>query len=133
MAVTWKPIVYGPTTNNADYIPQWSGANTGLLKDGLSVVTSIGSPGLDTALPTDQAVREAITNMPTRHSGTSEGTGSSQEITHGFAAIPKRIELIPLEAGVIFSGYVAPTGGSETHFHVTATSGKDWAWVAESW
>jgi len=73
------------------------------------------------------------TNLTQRNSGTSEGTGSSQEITHGFAAIPKRIELIPLEAGVTFSDFVEPDEGSPDHFHVTVTSGKDWAWVAESW
>ena len=67
--------------------------------------------------------------MPVRKSGTSEGTGADQEITHGFAAAPKRLELIPLEAGVTFSGLTVDTD----HFHVTATSGKDWAWVAESW
>ena len=82
---------------------------------------------------TDQWYKFRIdTNLTQRYSGTSEGTGSAQEITHGFATIPKRIELIPLEAGVVFSDYVAPTTGSETHFHVTVTSGKGWAWVAES-
>jgi hypothetical protein len=68
--------------------------------------------------------------VPSRHSGTSEGTGSAQEIVHGFSSIPKKIELIPLEAGVIFSDFVAPT---DNHFHVTVTSGKDWGWVAELW
>jgi hypothetical protein len=83
---------------------------------------------------TDQWYKFRIdTNLTQRYSGTSEGTGSSQSITHGFAAIPKRIELIPLEAGAAFSDFVAPEEGSETHFHVTVTSGKDWAWVAETW
>jgi hypothetical protein len=83
---------------------------------------------------TDQWYKFRIeTNLTQRYSGTSEGTGSSQQITHGFAGIPKRIELIPLVADAVFSSFVAPTAGSETHFHVTVTSGKAWAWVAESW
>lgn len=64
-----------------------------------------------------------------RHSGTSEGTGADQAISHGFAAAPKRLELIPLEAATVFSGLSVDTD----HFHVTVTSGKDWAWVAETW
>lgn len=129
MAVTWKCITYGPSANNADYIPQWDGSNTDTLKDGLQLVTSVGSTGADNAVPSEQAVREAISRMPERISGTSEGTGSDQNITHGFAATPKRLELIPLEAGVTFTSLTVDT----THFHVTVTSGKDWAWVAESW
>lgn len=64
-----------------------------------------------------------------RKSGISEGTGSDQEISHGFSNAPKRLELIPLEAGTVFSGLSV---GSTT-FHVTVTSGKDWSWVAEDW
>jgi len=64
-----------------------------------------------------------------RNSGISEGTGADQSVNHGFISTPKRIELIPLEAGVTFSALTVDT----THFHVTVTSGKDWAWVAEMW
>lgn len=70
-----------------------------------------------------------------RQSATFEGTGASQEIQHGFGTTwtHLKIELVPLEAGVVFTDYVAPTEGSLDHFHVTVTSGKDWAAVAESW
>jgi hypothetical protein len=70
-----------------------------------------------------------------RELGTFEGTGAAQEITHGFGTTwtHLKIELVPLEAGVVFSSFVAPTAGSLDHFHVTVTSGKDWAAVAESW
>ena len=71
----------------------------------------------------------SLVYLPLRRSGTSTGTGSDQEISHGFTAIPDRMELIPLEAGVTFTSHTVDT----THFHVTVTSGKDWAWVAESW
>ena len=70
-----------------------------------------------------------------RQSAEFEGTGASQEITHGFGTTwtHLKIELVPLEAGVVFSDYVAPTEGSLDHFHVTVTNGKAWAAVAESW
>ncbi|MDY0324799.1 MAG: hypothetical protein RBQ87_01330 [Candidatus Cloacimonadaceae bacterium] len=66
--VTNKPAagtgdVTGPATNHADYVPQWNGADSKTLKDGLSVVTTIADPGLDTAIPTEQAVREAIASI----------------------------------------------------------------------
>jgi len=60
-----------PTTNTDGSIPQWNGANTGMLKDGLAVVTTVGDPGVDTSIPTDQAVREAIDAIPAS-SGTDE-------------------------------------------------------------
>lgn len=47
------------STNNA--IPQWSGTNGDALQTGgLAVVTSVGSPGADTSIPTEKAVRSAI-------------------------------------------------------------------------
>ena len=49
-----------PAANSDGYIPQWDGVNTRLLKNGLSVVTTLGSPGDDTAIPTEKAVRTAI-------------------------------------------------------------------------
>jgi hypothetical protein len=52
--------VIGPATNTDNYIPQWNGANSKTLKDGLSITTTIGEEGVDTAIPTEQAVREAI-------------------------------------------------------------------------
>jgi hypothetical protein len=70
-----------------------------------------------------------VGNVSVRHAGTSEGTGADQEITHGFTVAPDRLELVPLEAGVIFSGLTV----AATKFNVTITSGKDWAWVADRW
>lgn len=52
--------VAGPATNHADYIPQWNGTNSKTLKDGFPLVTTIGSTGADTNLPSERAVREAI-------------------------------------------------------------------------
>lgn len=55
--------VFGPASNTDGYIPQWNGADSTTLKDGLSLVTTIGSTGADTAIPTEQAVREALTAL----------------------------------------------------------------------
>ena len=56
--------VTGPATNTDNYVPQWNGANSKILKDGLSVVTTIGAEGVDSAIPTEQAVREALAALP---------------------------------------------------------------------
>ena len=66
-----------------------------------------------------------------RHSGTAIGTGASQQISHGFTATPKRLELIPLDVGesTVFSNRTVDT----THFHITVSLGRHFAWVAEDW
>ena len=71
MAVVWKRLAYydevgdviGPSTNSDGYIPQWDGTNTKTLKNGLSVVTTVGETGSDSAIPTEQAVREALAGV----------------------------------------------------------------------
>jgi hypothetical protein len=52
--------VIAPATNTDAKVPQWDGANSKTLKDGLTVVTTLGSPGSDTSIPTEKAVRSAI-------------------------------------------------------------------------
>jgi hypothetical protein len=52
--------VTGPDTNTDNYIPQWDGADSKALKDGLLLVTSVGSPGDDTSIATEKAIRTAI-------------------------------------------------------------------------
>ena len=80
-----------------------------------------------TLVYSDQAVQ--------RQSNTFTGTGSDQAIEHGFGTAWShlRIELIPIDAGTVISGFVAPIAGSLDHFHVTVTNGKSWVAVAESW
>jgi hypothetical protein len=56
--------VLGPATNTDGNLPQWNGADSKTLKDGLGIVTAVGDPGADDALPTEQAVREALAAMP---------------------------------------------------------------------
>ncbi len=56
--------VVGPATNTDAGIPQWNGANSKTLKDGLALVAAVGDPGADTSVPTEQAVREGLTAQP---------------------------------------------------------------------
>lgn len=60
LAATSGGDVDGPAANTDSYVPQWNGANSKTLKDGLAVVTSVGSPGADTSLPTEKAVATAL-------------------------------------------------------------------------
>lgn len=64
--------LYATTANK---VPQWDTTNAGSLKDGLTVVTTVGNPGADTAIPTEQAVREAIAGS----SGSPAGTGGEYQ------------------------------------------------------
>ena len=72
-----------------------------------------------------------VSGVPVRKSGTSEGTGADQEISHGFSAVPRRLDLIPLDVGevTVFSGRTVEA----THFHITVTAGRSFAWMAEDW
>lgn len=88
--------VVGPDANTDGSIPQWDGADSKTLKDGLSVVTSVGSPGADTSIPTEKAVRSALSgfgdgdvagpesstdNAVTRFDGTDGKTVQSSLVT----------------------------------------------------
>jgi hypothetical protein len=58
--------VTGPVTTTENKIPQWDD-DTKELKDGLTLVTTVRDSGtaLDTAVPTEQAVREALSGVAT--------------------------------------------------------------------
>lgn len=57
---TWNTLVVGPASSTSGRVPSWNGTSGGALNDGYDIVTTIGGTGVDTALPTEQAVREAI-------------------------------------------------------------------------
>jgi hypothetical protein len=61
----WSWLQFGdtfsPSTNHAGYIPSWNGANSKTLADGYEVKTSVGTPGVDTKLVTEKAVRDSLT------------------------------------------------------------------------
>jgi len=53
-------VVSGPGANTDGFIPQWDGDNSLLLKSGLSFATTVGDPGSDTTLVSEQGIREAL-------------------------------------------------------------------------
>lgn len=53
--------VTGPASSTDGALAQFDGVGGKTLKDGPPLVTTIGNPGADTNVPTEQAVREAIT------------------------------------------------------------------------
>lgn len=57
--------VIGPATNTANYVPQWNGADSKTLKNGLKLETSVGTPGSDTSLVSEKGIRTAIGAIPT--------------------------------------------------------------------
>jgi len=68
--------VTGPTTNTADYIPQWDGANSKLLKDGLAVGTSANNiVQLDASGYIPQVVGTNIAGMIQAWAGVAVPTG----------------------------------------------------------
>lgn len=73
--VTGTGDVTGPGTSTENYVPQWDTTDN-VLKDGLAVVTSVGSPGADTNLATEAAIRAAIS---TAGGGDVSGPASSTD------------------------------------------------------
>lgn len=57
-----RKIIVGPASTTQNSVPQWD-ATTRLLKDGLALSTSVADPGVDTKLPTEQAVRELANTL----------------------------------------------------------------------
>ena len=52
-----------PSTTTVNNVPQYSTTNGTALSTGLGIVTTLGSPGLDTNLATEKAVRTAIAGL----------------------------------------------------------------------
>ena len=74
--------VYGPVTNTDGKIPQWNGTDSKTLKDGLTLVTTVGDPGSDTSVPSEQAVREVLATI----SGAGDVSGPSSAVGNNFAS-----------------------------------------------
>ena len=60
----------GSTTENN--LPQWDSTND-LLKDGLGLVTTVGDPGADTSVPSEQGVREGLNAKITTPGSEAQG------------------------------------------------------------
>ena len=91
---TFNGKVSGPATNTADYIPQWNGANSKTLKDGLAVPAG-GLAGI-TALNTKQQI---LTVVPVKTSNYS---------ANAFEFVPVNISA----ASVVVTLPSAPTDGT---------------------
>ena len=81
--------VIAPATNTDNFIPQWNGANSKTLKDGLELVTTVDATGSDVKIATEQAVREALTALGTTNgwiAASGTWTPRSQAYTNDPAA-----------------------------------------------
>jgi hypothetical protein len=108
-ANTWTAIgvssgtVTGPGSSTNLFVPQWSGTGGTALGTGLGVVTVVGSPGLDTNLATEAAVRAAIV------AGTAGVTGAGTTVV-GFVPTWGNVVGTSLSAGLA----VSATPGAST-------------------
>ncbi len=59
-------------------------------------------------------------------SGTSEGTGSNQQIAHGLGASPNMVSIVPTASGASVTGLYVDS----TNINVTVTNGKGFNWSA---
>jgi hypothetical protein len=90
----WNSLTQGPASSTNGYIPQWSGTIGNKLSTGLLLTTSIGTPGVDTSIPTEKAVRDAI--------GTALSGGV--EYKGGYNATTNTPDLETPSAGTVFQG-----------------------------
>lgn len=106
--------VVGPATNSADYLPQWDGANSKILKNGLAVPAG-GLAGI-TALnvKTDLATVKADTDIASAIS-LKHASGSDNQDLSGLQATLVSATNIKTINGVtvLGSGDLAVTGASE--------------------
>jgi len=54
-------IALAPATNTADYVPQWDGTNSKLLKNGKQIVTAMSGTPSDGRILTEKGVDDALT------------------------------------------------------------------------
>lgn len=100
--------VTGPGTSTENNVPQWDATNN-TLKDGLGVVTTLGSPGADTNLPTEAAVRAAISSA-----GGGDVSGPASSTDGNFAIFSGTSGKTLTDTGVSASDFEA-AGAVSTH------------------
>lgn len=73
--------VLGPTTTTEDKIPQWDATNK-TLKDGLTLVTTVrdSATAVDTAIVTEQGIREALASAATSELDIDGATGIGEAL-----------------------------------------------------
>ncbi len=93
--------VGGPATHPDNYIPLWDGADTLILKAGLSFATTVGSPGADTQLVTEQGIRESLDLYTLKSLFAAKGTilGASAASTPLALAVGSNGEVVMAASG----------------------------------
>lgn len=121
--------VLGPASNTADYIPQWNGANSKILKDGLAVPAG-GLAGI-TALNAKQTTLTPVALQTSNYSANANETipcdisGGSFTVTLPSAPADGtriQIEVVNLGTGVIPTPgvYLAVSTSGIDHFQIAA-------------
>jgi len=63
-------FVKGPIISTNTYIPRWDGTSGNILTDGLALALTVGDPGSDATLVTEQGIREALDDFTPTTSST---------------------------------------------------------------
>lgn len=109
--------VKGPLSTTADKVPQWDSTQK-KLKDGLTVATTVGSTGYDTALPTEKAVRAAIASEASARTAAVASEASARtaavasEASARTAAIATATANMAEKTGTLVSGHLAAWNAS---------------------
>ena len=111
--------VTGPTTTTENKLPQWDSTQK-KLKNGLGVVTSVGGTGANTNIPTEKAVRDAITD--------AVSTAVGAEATARDAAIEDAVEDEASARDAAIAAAVNGLGAGDVKGPSTTTSGKIPQW-----
>ena len=111
--------VTGPTTTTENNVPQWDSTQK-KLKNGLGVVTSVGGTGANTNIPTEKAVRDAITD--------AVSTAVGAEATERDAAIEEAVEDEASARDAAIAAAVNGLGAGDVKGPSTTTSGKIPQW-----
>ena len=112
--------VYGPAANTDSYIPQWNGANSKLLKNGLALTTTIADPGVDTNIPTEKSVRDAV------NSAASPGEGHIVIFPLDYSSIGAGDWALNINALSWYSAYLkqtTPANGDNISYQVYLAAG----------
>ena len=76
-----------PSSTTVGNVPQYSNTTGTVVSTGLGVVTAVGSPGLDTNIPTEKSVRTAITAASSAAGNLPSQTGTAGYlVTNGTSA-----------------------------------------------
>lgn len=112
--VTSSGDVTGPASATDADLVQFNGATGKLVKDGIAVVTTVASPGLDTDIPTAKAVRAAIS------------AGGAGDVSGPASSTDENIALFDSTSGkLIKDGGISLSGSDATAITGTAgTSGN---------